>query len=86
MFFSKTMQKLSAKISSGDPHGIFEKEVPRRPLHSSPLKSTPDYMNREFFKSVWQPWIWHLFTGLWVVYLESSFTNWEMICVLIYLS
>jgi len=26
-------------------------------------------------KSHWQPWIWHLVTGHWVVYLYSSFTN-----------
>jgi len=28
-----------------------------------------------FKKSHWQPWISHLFTSHWAVYLEFSFTN-----------
>jgi len=32
-------------------------------------------INIELQKGHWQPWIFHLLTGLWVVCLESPFTN-----------
>jgi len=43
--FNKTMQKLSAKLSVGGPHGISEKGCAERPPHSPPLISAPDFIS-----------------------------------------
>ena len=39
------MQKLSAKLSIGGPHGISEKGCAGRPPRSPPLIATPDYIS-----------------------------------------
>jgi len=41
--FDKTIQKLSAKLSIGGPHGISEKGCAGRPPRSPPLIPAPDY-------------------------------------------
>jgi len=65
------MHKLNAKLSRKGGHGVSQKGGPE--ATASPNIHPWLYIHK--LNLNWHPRIWHLFTSLWVVYLESSFRN-----------